>query len=309
MDSKINNSFYECKRCFHKFYQKNDMKKHLEKKNLCERTVESYKYKNEDLYKLSLERIYNTEKTHLCKNCNKNFYNNANLKRHIEKYCKKNNNDNSSIDENIIESLPIDASPIIEKQKDIEQNGNSNINNISNSTITNNSNNNINININITRSFDDDWDTSKIDINKKILLLIENSKFTKTLENILENEVNLNVLIDTNADNGLVYNNKEFTKMNAKDIVKKTMSKLHKHLIEFYDDIVKNSMDKPYKGKIEYDKPFQDYLVSNLTNINNKYSDFNNSKDIQKTVKEYITNIYDKKNIDTLNYIHNNNGY
>ena len=87
------------------------------------------------------------------KNCNKNFYNNANLKRHIEKYCKKNNNDNSIIDENIIESLPIDASPIIEKQKDIEQNGNNNINNISNSSnsnITNNSNN-INININITR--------------------------------------------------------------------------------------------------------------------------------------------------------------
>ena len=29
---------------------------------------------------------------------------------------------------------------------------------------------------------------------------------------------------------------------------------------------------------------------------------------VEKTVKEYITDIYDKKNIDTINYI-NNNGY
>ena len=28
-----NNSYYECKRCFYKSYQKNDMKKHLDKKN------------------------------------------------------------------------------------------------------------------------------------------------------------------------------------------------------------------------------------------------------------------------------------
>ena len=81
---------FNCRHCGEKFSYKSKLTKHLEKKNLCERTVESYKYKNEDLYKLSLERIYNTEKTHLCKNCNKNFYNNANLKRHIEKYCKTN---------------------------------------------------------------------------------------------------------------------------------------------------------------------------------------------------------------------------
>ena len=305
MDNKINNSYYECKRCFHKFYQKNDMKKHLEKKNLCERKVESYKYNNEDLHNLSLERNYNTEKTHICNSCNKNFYNNANLKRHIDKYCKKNNN-NSIIDENIVESVSVNASPIIEKQQDVCQIGENNINNVSNSNITNNSNN-INININIARSFDDDWDTSKIDINKKILLLVTNSKFTKTLENILENEVNLNVLIDTTTENGLVYNNKEFTKMNVKDIVKKTMSKLHKHLTEFHSDILNNDNDKPNKDKLDIDKK---HLDLSLQNINNKYTNFTNSRDIQKTVKEYITDIYDKKNMDTINYINNNNnGY
>jgi hypothetical protein len=298
MDNKINNSYYECKRCFYKSYQKNDMKKHLEKKNLCERKVESYKYNNEDLYNLSLERNYNTEKENVCKDCNKNFYNNANLKRHMDKYCKKNNN---VIDETV------NASPIIGKLQDVCQIGENNINNVSNSNITNNSNNNINININIARSFDDEWDTSKIDINKKILLLVTNSKFTKTLENILENEVNLNVLIDTTTENGLVYNNKEFTKMNIKDIVKKTMSKLHKHLTEFHSDILNNDNDKPNKDKLDIDKK---HLDLSLQNINNKYTNFTNSKDIQKTVKEYITDIYDKKNIDTINYINNNNnGY
>ena len=309
MDNKINNSYYECKRCFHKFYQKNDMKKHLEKKNLCERKVESYKYNNEDLYNLSLERNYNTEKEHICKGCNKNFYNNANLKRHMDKYCKKNINDNTIIDENIVElkTESVNVSSIIEKQQDVDQIGNNmnNMNNISNSNITNSNSNNINININIARSFDDEWDTSKINIKKKILLLVTNSKFTKTLENILENEVNLNVLIDTTTENGLVYNNKEFTKMNVKDIVKKTMSKLHKHLTEFHSDILNNDNEKPNKDKLDIDKK---HLDLSLQNINNKYTNFTNSKDIQKTVKEYITDIYDKKNIDTINYI-NNNGY
>ena len=29
-----NNSYYECKRCFYKFYQKNHMKNHLNKKKI-----------------------------------------------------------------------------------------------------------------------------------------------------------------------------------------------------------------------------------------------------------------------------------
>ena len=87
---KNNNSYYECKRCFYKSYQKNDMKKHLDKKILCLRSFESYKYKDEDLYDLSLQRIKTNIKNFTCTNCNKNFSNNNNLKRHIEKSCKQN---------------------------------------------------------------------------------------------------------------------------------------------------------------------------------------------------------------------------
>ena len=52
---------------------------------------------------------------------------------------------------------------------------------------------------NITISFDDNFNTSKINNNKKLILLLTTSKFTKTLEILLENKVNLNVLIEKKA--------------------------------------------------------------------------------------------------------------
>jgi hypothetical protein len=94
MVDKINNSFYECKRCFHRFYQKNDMNKHLNKKKICIRVIESYKYEEEELYNLSLKRIKNNKKQFICVICNKNFCNKFSLNRHIEKLCKNNISNN-----------------------------------------------------------------------------------------------------------------------------------------------------------------------------------------------------------------------
>ena len=289
----INNSYYECKRCFHKFYQKNDMKKHLYKKKLCLRTFESFKYKDEELYNLSLERIKNNNKF-ICINCNKNFCNNYTLNIHIEKSCKmkkKNSEEEYKINaEN--SNIPIEALEIIDSNPTTINNNISNSNNINSNNININ-----NININITKSFDEQWDTSGIDNNKKFSLLFANSKFTKTLENILENQVNLNVLIDNTSDNGIVYNNNKFIKMNVKEIVKQTMDKLYKHLINFHSDIFDNN-------NIDIDKKCLD-LKQNLQNINNKYTDFNKSKDTQTIVKKYITEIYNKKKTDTIDYIEN----
>jgi hypothetical protein len=155
----------------------------------------------------------------------------------------------------------------------------------------------LNINVNITKSFDEKWDTSGIDINKKFSLLFTNSKFTKTLENILENQVNLNVLIDNTSDNGIVFNDNKFVKMNVKEIVKQTMRKLHKHLIEFHSDIFDSN-------DIDIDKKCVDFKL-NLQNINTKYTNFTKSKDTQNIVKEYITDIYNKKKNNTIDYIQN----
>jgi hypothetical protein len=145
---------------------------------------------------------------------------------------------------------------------------------------------------NITISFDDNFNTSKIDNNKKIILLITTSKFTKTLEILLENKVNLNVLIDTSTDNGLVYN-KEFIKMKHTDIIKKTMSKLYKILIDFHNDII-------YDNEIDMDKKSLDLI---LENINNDYNNFINNDDLRQNIIIDITNIYDINNTNTINYV------
>jgi len=279
------------------------MTKHLDKKNLCLRTFESFKYKDEDLYDLSLQRIKLNTKKIICIYCNKNFCNNNTLKRHIEKSCKNKNLDSLEDEANAHtenSDIPIEASEVDDSNPDTIQIGNNNINNVNNSNINSNNNsninsnninfiNNINININITKSFDELWDTSGIDINKKFSLLFANSKFTKTLENILENQVNLNVLIDNTSDNGIVFNDNKFVKMNVKEIVKQTMDKLHKHLIEFHSNIFDSN-------DIDVDKKCVDFKL-NLQNINTKYTDFTKSKDTQNIVKEYITDIYNKKKL------------
>jgi hypothetical protein len=50
-------SYYECKRCFHKTNQKIAMIRHLNRKKICSRDLESYKYAENDLEKLSLTLI------------------------------------------------------------------------------------------------------------------------------------------------------------------------------------------------------------------------------------------------------------
>ena len=75
----MNEKKYECKRCFYKCIQLNDMKKHLNKKNKCIRTIVSFDYKDEDIYDLSLIKIEKViEKIidnfeHDCLFCNKKF--------------------------------------------------------------------------------------------------------------------------------------------------------------------------------------------------------------------------------------------
>ena len=291
------NSYFECKRCFYNCDKKSNMVKHLNKKKLCIRAFESYGYKDEDLYDLSLQRIKHNIKKFTCTSCNKNFYNNNNLKRHIEKSCKKKLDESLNTTTVLLEELniPIEASEIIDSNTESIHIGN---NNNINSNNVNNINNNINININITKSFDEEWDLSQIDIHKKIILLLNNSKFTSTLENILENEVNLNVLIDNTSDNGIVFTNNKLINMNIKDIIKKTMDKLHKHLNNFHNDII--------NPNILNLKP--DIFNNELKIMNNKYNDFNKSKDTQNIVKEYITDIYNKKKQNTVNFIEKN-GY
>jgi hypothetical protein len=85
--------------------------------------------------------------------------------------------------------------------------------------------------------------------------------------------------------------------MNVKEIVKQTMDKLYKHLIEFHSDIF-------YSNNIDFDKECLDFK-RNLNNINTKYTDFTKSKYTQNIVQEYITDFYNKKKYNTIDYIEN----
>jgi hypothetical protein len=81
--------------------------------------------------------------------------------------------------------------------------------------------------------------------------------------------------------------------MNVKEIVKKTMDKLHKHLNDMHNDVM-----NPNILNLDHN-----IFCTELNKINSKYTDFIQSKTTQHNVKEYITDIYNKKKYNTLNYI------
>ena len=289
-------SYYECKRCFYICYQKNTMKKHLEKVKTCDRKLDSYKYKDDELYDLSLIRINSKNKNTQCEICNKILINVFSLKRHKNKYHNDNIINDDIINDDIINDNIINDDIINDDiiNDDIIKDDKNIINNYKNCNILNGNinntfniiNNNVSINI---LNFDDNWNTSHIDDKQKILLLLKKYKFTTTLENILENEVNLNVLIDNTTENALVCNNDKFENMDVKDIVKKTMKKLVDSLNNFKNEISE-------KNNHELDL---DILDTEIKKANIKYNEYKKDKIAQNDVNNMIKNIYNKKRDDT----------
>ena len=252
-------SYYECKRCFYTCYQKVTIYKHLYKKFKCERKLESYNYDEKDLINLSLIRIKNSNNNNkTCEICNKSFSKFSSLKRHNDTVCN------------------------IEKYNKNKVNI---INDFDNENENENEKNMIEI-YNIIKSFDDKWDINHIDENKKLILLLNNHKFPATLENILENEVNLNVLIDNTTENGLIYNNNKIIKINIKEIVQKTLDKLLITLVDFRNDI---SYINPNNIDV-------DILDQQIELVKQQYKDFQKNNSTQNNIITIIKNIYSKKN-------------
>jgi len=297
----MDNSYYECKRCKYNCYQKTNIIRHLDKQNKCTKDFDAYNYTDDELKEMSLIRkYYNCDISNICNLCNKQFNNNRSLKTHQKKVCCKtlenneiknneikNNeikiDDNTNITESIDKECTINNNTIdsqVNNTIDTQVNNNEHSHNTDNS-IDNSVNNNY-INITIVNSFDQNWATDHIDDKMKFILLLNNTKFTSTLENILENEVNLNVLIDKDSKDGLVYENNTVKKLTVKDIVAKTMEKLHKQLADFSKDISAYDINK-------------DVIDSQMKIVNRKYSDYKSNKETQKNVNNNIKDIYNKK--------------
>ena len=220
------NSYYECKRCFYKCYQRNDMLKHLNRKKICIRVIDSYNYQDNDLYDMSLIRV------------NKNI-NSINNLEHYENY-------------NEYQNIMI-------------------------------------------RSFDEDWDDTKMDDKAKIMVVLADTKYTKTLELLMENNVNLNVLIDYTGEKGLVYRNNNFEIMSIKDIVKKSMNKIYHLLHKFCQDIELNNIHNIKWAYLEEEKKM----------IENKYNEYISNKDTEEKVIHFMKDIYHKKRGDTIKLCNN----
>lgn len=293
-------SYYECRRCLYKTKQKIDMARHINRKIKCTRNLESYKYSDDELNILSMQIIKNNIKEKnqgTPKECseNKGIQGNfENKKFEIINHISTDDNESNYINRCLnCDKIFTRRSSL---QRHLDKNRCKNIVYKTEQNITNitNNNNTIIINVNITKPlpFDSDWDVSKIDDTLKQVLLLSDLKYTKTLEHILENELNLNVIIEDKADCGIVYKNdiEKFKAMKLEDIVNLSMNKLHKQLILFHDEIKDHN-----KYNIN-----NTILSSEKEILNEKYDEFKNNELTQKIVKNYIANIYNKKKEDTI---------
>jgi hypothetical protein len=96
--------------------------------------------------------------------------------------------------------------------------------------------NNNDIHVYRPTSFDNYWDISHLSNVEKNLLIISMDKYTKTLEYLLKNKNNHNVLIDKETNTGLIYKNNIIEKLSIDEICDQSFDKLYNHLNSFYKD-------------------------------------------------------------------------
>jgi hypothetical protein len=314
---------YKCVRCG--FYEKtifSDIKKHLNRKNVCNKTNDSIFMSNDQLLVLSLIPYHNNthsishddilhlqnsniidknkkelfdeidkiEKNKLkhCKYCNTEFPLIMDLKKHIILNCffneleKRNKMKNNST----IINTNIDSDNPNGLYNNCDNINNTHIQTLNNNSNNNNNNINIFVDLNKPVPFDEEWDLSKINEDKKERLTFSKTMYTNFLTEILKNDMNLNVVMDNeNNDYGMVYKNNsdKYIQMKSTDIVEKTMKKLNYHL----NEINKNNTES-----------FEDITKFSRQMINKKYIDYQKNEYIHKSVDEMICFIYGNKKVE-----------
>jgi hypothetical protein len=255
---------FECYKCFYKTNKKNNIIYHFNRKNKCIR-ANNCSYTDNEILLLNDKQLNNIEnmgnidnKKILCSYCNKNFSHLSNLNKHMKKFHVNINIENINID---------------------------------NITNTCNNINITNIIVNITKPipFDEDWNLSHIDTDRKKLLLFSKIMYTKLLEEILKNEINLNVIIDKSNDSGIVYKNDidKYIQMKSKDIIDNTMDKLKKHLLDFNNESEKFSLI--------------DCINLSKRTIEKKHENYVDNETIKNNVKDIMSNIFEEKKDDAIN--------
>lgn len=302
---------FVCYRCNYDTNRKTSMYTHLNKQIKCSKKIDSLKYSDNELIKYSLipylesnncfrnhqytvkktadefineiKSIFN-QKRRNCNYCNKTFLKYKDLENHLF-YCVfiVNKNDNNTDSNTIIKNN------IIQHEQQII--------NYDNCNNTQNIQNNININIELPKddliSFNDKWCVDHIDKNVKTLLFMSTYKYTKTLEYILQNDKNRNVLLDNSSQMGLIYEGDKntFSEMKIEDIVDKSLKKLYDHLHEFHDDISKSNV---------CNFMLDDTVINeNMSIVDNKINNFNESQKVKQLVTQNISDIFNKYKTET----------
>ena len=283
---------YKCYRCNNYIADhKTSIYNHILKNKKCPLSISGLKYNHDELIKYSLCKKsdhkkfsnkmskYNISKSTLefieelkysyknkirtCKFCNNNF----------EKYC--------DLEYHLFECIEI----------------NDNINNchiINN--ITNNNTNNINL-IFRPKSFDEAWDVSHLSDAEKSALLLSVYKYTKTLELLLKNKNNHNIIIDKETDNGFVFIKDSLQTMPIKDICDKSFHKINHHLNDFVNEALNyNNNSSPEIDYVEHAKKVIDQKCRIY---------IQNKQEKDKVDKFIIDNFKNKKNdiLNTLNEV------
>ena len=316
---------YECNIC-NKYYSNHisDIIKHLSRKNICKRSIESSKYSNDQLLILSLlnknndcnirnmshlynSNIINDNKEDFLKNikyinnnrlkkctiCNHTFSKISDLRNHIILHCYYNKINNNHILNHIDNHSNIpDKLNSNNHDNDTKKMNNIKINNITNTNIMNNITNNISNNINIYIDskkiipFDENWNINNI--KNLDYLIFSNKMYTDLLQQLLKNEINLNVILDNNKNYGFIYknDNEKYIAMNTESIINKIIEKLKYHLLEINNNLIEKYFDEC----IKYSK----------ININNKYNEYINNNELKENIYLSIKQIYENKKEDAI---------
>ena len=253
---------YLCMRCGYETNFRANMKSHLDRVKKCSKNINSIGKNDNELYDLSLNPDKSKSKNIFnCKVCNKKYSRIDSYHRHLKnsKECNQDNIENND-KVNIIESNI----------------NNITLNNVTNSNITcgdtiNNINKNINININIL-PFDECWTTDHLDNKDKRYIVTSLMKYTTLLNELLENDENLNVIVEENTNEALIFKNKEdkYVNIKKKDLYSKTMKELKNILIEMTNKII--------NCEINYSITFKKYLETEILGIIKKYDDYEEDK-------------------------------
>ncbi len=265
----LKNYYYECYRCKHTTKQIGEMKKHLERKNICNKKDESCDVYGKELYDLSIKKRYENEdeikklfeENHKKKDeikekesNNENSENNSNKEYNILcDYCKKNYSSRSNLNVHLRNCNVKKLVEIDDKKKEKTTiTNNYNIQNIQNNqNILNNQNiqNNIIINIgdkdmkkesveNLLLPFFENFDSSHIDDQKHIDLVLSNL-YIETLGELLKNSVNLNYILYEDKETSLIFKNEDekYVSIDNIKIYGNLILKIKKYLLEGIEKI------------------------------------------------------------------------